>query len=59
MLEAWVRKRSDADHQVFLRSLIEKWIDGKEITVGVLDVADGIKPLPVIEIRTPGGWIAA
>jgi dynein heavy chain len=26
VLEAWVRKRSDAEYQTFLRSLIEKWI---------------------------------
>ncbi|KAL7543927.1 hypothetical protein ACHAXR_013293, partial [Thalassiosira sp. AJA248-18] len=26
VLEAWVRKRADADHQTLLRSLIEKWI---------------------------------
>jgi dynein heavy chain len=26
VLEAWVRKRADADYQTFLRSLIEKWI---------------------------------
>jgi len=26
VLEAWVRKRSDANHQTFLRSLIDKWI---------------------------------
>ncbi|KAL3815567.1 hypothetical protein ACHAXA_000299 [Cyclostephanos tholiformis] len=26
VLEAWVRKRSNADHQAFLRSMIDKWI---------------------------------
>ena len=26
VLEAWVRKRSDSNHQTFLRSLIDKWI---------------------------------
>ena len=26
VLEAWVRKRPDTDHQTFLRSLIDKWI---------------------------------
>lgn len=38
------------DHQV----LIEQRIDGKEITVGVLDTADGPRALPVIEITTQG-----
>lgn len=26
VLEAWVRKRSSADHQAFLRSMIDKWV---------------------------------
>ena len=34
--------------------LVEKRIDGKEITVGVLDTDDGTVPFPVIEIATPG-----
>ena len=33
--------------------LIEQRIDGKEITVGVIDTDDGAKALPVIEITTP------
>jgi|TARA_Y100000310_G_scaffold343526_1_gene451642 D-alanine-D-alanine ligase len=35
------------------RVLVEKRIDGKEITVGVLDVDDELRALPVIEIVTP------
>ena len=34
-------------------ALIEKRIDGKEITVGVIDTNDGAKAFPVIEITTP------
>jgi D-alanine-D-alanine ligase len=38
------------------RILIEQYIEGKEITVAVLE-SDEIKALPVIEIRTPeGSW---
>ncbi|XOV89414.1 MAG: D-alanine--D-alanine ligase [Pseudomonadota bacterium] len=33
--------------------LIEKRIDGREITVGVIDTADGPQAFPVIEITTP------
>jgi len=33
--------------------LIEQRIDGKEITVGVLDTNEGVKAFPVIEIVTP------
>jgi D-alanine-D-alanine ligase len=33
--------------------LVEKRIDGKEITVGILDIDDGPRPFPVIEIVTP------
>lgn len=36
-------------------ALIERLVHGKEITVGVLDLEQPIA-LPVIEIRTPGGW---
>lgn len=35
------------------RLLIEERIDGREITVGVLDTDDGCKAFPVIEITTP------
>lgn len=33
--------------------LVERRIDGKEITVGVIDTDEGAKAFPVIEIRTP------
>jgi len=33
--------------------LVEKRIDGKEITVGLLDIDDQLQALPVIEIVTP------
>lgn len=33
--------------------LVEKRIDGKEITVGILDIDDQLQALPVIEIVTP------
>ena len=33
--------------------LIEERILGREITVGVIDTQDGVKPFPVIEITTP------
>jgi D-alanine-D-alanine ligase len=35
------------------RLLVEQRMDGKEITVGVIDTDDGCKPFPVIEITTP------
>ena len=35
------------------RVLVEKRIDGREITVGVLDTDRGTEPFPVIEITTP------
>ncbi len=35
------------------RLLVEKRIDGKEITVGVIDTDDGSKAFPVIEVVTP------
>jgi D-alanine-D-alanine ligase len=35
------------------RLLVEQRMDGKEITVGVIDTDDGSKPFPVIEITTP------
>ncbi|MFP6807912.1 MAG: D-alanine--D-alanine ligase [Pseudomonadales bacterium] len=35
------------------RLLVEKRIDGKEITVGVIDTQDGCKPFDVIDIVTP------
>lgn len=44
--------------QVFQREsrvLIEQFIHGKEITVGLLEVGDELQALPVIEIRTPEG----
>ncbi len=38
------------------RILVEERIEGREITVGILE-RDGVKALPVIEIRTPtGAW---
>ena len=37
--------------------LCEQFIDGREITVGVLETDAGVQALPVLEIRTPeGGW---
>jgi D-alanine-D-alanine ligase len=36
------------------RVLIEERVEGKEITVGILE-RDGIEALPVIEVRTPAG----
>ncbi len=35
------------------RLLVEQRMDGKEITVGVIDTDGGCKPFPVIEITTP------
>ena len=35
------------------RLLVEQRMDGKEITVGVIDTDDGCRPFPVIEITTP------
>mgnify|MGYP001029608980 FL=1 len=35
------------------RLLVEERIDGKEITVGVIDTDKGTEPFPVIEITTP------
>ncbi len=35
------------------RLLVEQRIDGKEITVGVIDTDSGCDPFPVIEITTP------
>ncbi len=35
--------------------LVERRIDGREITVGVIDTEDGCKAFPVIEITTPEG----
>ena len=41
------------DHQL----LVEERIQGREITVGVIDTDDGTQPFPVIEITTPeGSW---
>ena len=37
------------------RLLIEERIDGREITVGVIDTDKGTDPFPVIEITTPEG----
>ena len=37
------------------RLLVEKRIYGREITVGVLDTAEGSEAFPVIEIKTPSG----
>ena len=38
------------------RVLVEKRIEGREITVGILE-RNGIEPLPVIEVTTPqGSW---
>lgn len=37
------------DHQL----LVEERIQGREITVGVIDTDDGTQPFPVIEITTP------
>ncbi len=38
------------------RVLVEKRIEGREITVGILE-REGIEPLPVVEVRTPeGSW---
>lgn len=36
-------------------ALVEEWIVGREITAGILDT-DGIQRLPVVEIRSIGGW---
>lgn len=44
-----LRQAFDLDQQV----LVEKRIDGKEITVGVLEKADQVTAFPVIEIITP------
>ena len=33
--------------------LIEQFFAGKEITVGILEIADSVKPHPVIEVVTP------
>lgn len=39
------------------RLLVERRMDGKEVTVGIIDTDDGCKPFPVIEITTPeGSW---
>ena len=39
------------------RLLVEERIDGREITVGVIDTDDGTEPFDVIEITTPeGAW---
>ena len=39
------------------RLLVEQRMDGKEVTVGVIDTDDACKPFPVIEITTPvGSW---
>jgi D-alanine-D-alanine ligase len=35
------------------RLLVEQRMDGKEVTVGVIDTDEGCKPFPVIEITTP------
>ena len=35
------------------RLLVEQRMDGKEITVGIIDTEGGCKPFPVIEITTP------
>ncbi len=37
-------------------ALVEAFIPGREMTVGVLDGADGPIALPVVEICAPGGW---
>lgn len=36
------------------RALVESRLDGREITVGVIDTAEGPQAFPVIEIVTPG-----
>lgn len=48
-LQEAIRAAFQFDDQI----LVEKRIDGKEITVGVLDIDDQILALPVIEIVTP------
>ena len=48
-LEAALKTAFALDRQI----LIEERIDGKEITVGVIDTDEGPKALPVIEITTP------
>lgn len=38
-------------------TLIEEYIDGREITVGVLEDEQATRPLPVLEVLTPeGAW---
>ncbi len=37
-------------------ALVERFIEGTEIAVGVIDLGDGPQPLPAVEIVPAGGW---
>jgi D-alanine-D-alanine ligase len=46
-----------ADTQAFSdQVLVEKYIPGRELTVGIVEQGDGLQVLPVVEIRTAGEW---
>src|SRR3954451_24391597 len=44
----------DAAFRFDSRVLVEEFVVGSEITVGILDTPDGPQAFPVIDIRTPG-----
>jgi D-alanine-D-alanine ligase len=37
-------------------ALVEQFIQGTEVAVGVLDLGDGPRPLPAVEVIPSGGW---
>lgn len=37
-------------------ALVEQFIQGTEVAVGVIDLGDGPRPLPAVEIVPSGGW---
>ncbi len=49
-----LRTVADSILTAFPSLVIEEYIEGREMTVGILRQGDGDAPLPVIEIRIPG-----
>jgi len=52
--DAQLREAADAILVAFPSLVVEQYVEGREITVGILRQGDSDAPLPVIEIRIPG-----
>jgi D-alanine-D-alanine ligase len=52
--ESDLRNAADSIFDAFSSLVVEEYIEGREITVGILRQGDLDAPLPVIEIRIPG-----